>query len=652
MCGFAGYFTLGSGEQASEEILQRMSDAIMHRGPDDGGVWIDAGKRLGLSHRRLAIVDLSAAGHQPMTSDAGRYVLVYNGEVYNHQLMRQALLQAGAAPAWRGHSDTETLLAGFEHWGVEETLKRAIGMFALAVFDNSNQTLILARDRLGEKPLYAGWQGNSFLFGSELKALKSHPGFLHRLDRDALVLYFRHNYIPAPYSIYQGISKLAPGSMLELDLATGKQQQKVYWDLTAISAEGINSPNKSPASAVVDELDTLLSDAVGQQMVADVPLGAFLSGGIDSSTIVALMQAQSSRKVRTFSIGFDDPAYNEAQFAKAVAAHLGTEHTEWYLSGRDALDMVPKLASIYDEPFADASQIPTCLVAALAKQQVTVALSGDAGDELFNGYERYDITAQLWQKLQKMPLGARKVAASMIQALPATGLNRMAGLANLVLPGKYQHAQPGDRLHRLADFIAAKDARQLYLQLVSHTVTPEQLVAGADAVPSAVAAAEFDLPGADLRSVLAFIDQHTYLPDDILVKVDRALMSVSLEGRVPMLDHRVVEFAARTPLDLKVRDGKNKWCLRQVLYRYVPAELIERPKKGFAVPVANWLRGPLKPWAEQLLDEKRMQQQGVLNVPLVQQMWREHSLGLRNHAYQLWNILMLQAWLDQNNLSH
>lgn len=652
MCGFAGYFTLGSGDNVNETMLQRMSDAILHRGPDDGGVWIDSARRLGFCHRRLAIVDLSAAGHQPMQSAAGRYVLVYNGEVYNHLKLRAELAHAGAAPEWRGHSDTETLLAGFEHWGITETLQRAIGMFALAVFDSHSQQLILARDRMGEKPLYAGWQGNSFLFGSELKALKTHPDFLHQLNRDALVLYFRHNYIPAPYSIYQGIHKLEPGAMLQIDLASGQQQQSSYWDLTRITKEGLTQQHSADPTAVVDELESLLLDAVGQQMVADVPLGAFLSGGIDSSTIVALMQAQSSRKVRTFSIGFDDPAYNEAEFAKAVATHLGTEHTEWYLSGKDALEMVPKLATIYDEPFADASQLPTCLVAALAKQQVTVALSGDAGDELFNGYERYEITAQLWQKLQKTPWAARKAAAALIQAMPATALNRMAGVANLVLPSKFKHAEPGDRLHRLAGLLEAKDPRQLYLQLVSHHLQPETLVAGANAVVSAVAADKFTLAGADLRTQLAFIDQQTYLPDDILVKVDRALMAVSLEGRVPMLDHRVVEFAARTPLDFKVRDGKSKWCLRQVLYRYVPSELIERPKKGFAVPVASWLRGPLKPWAEQLLDEKRMQQQAVLNVALVQQMWREHSLGLRNHAYQLWNILMLQAWLDQNTLSH
>lgn len=646
MCGFAGYFTRQNVNYDAMDVLRQMSDAIEHRGPDDAGQWLDETQRIGLCHRRLSIVDLSAAGHQPMISACGRYVLVYNGEVYNHLKLRKELADAGNAPVWRGHSDTETLLAGFICWGVAETLKRCIGMFAFALYDLTTQKLIIARDRMGEKPLYYGWQNHTFLFGSELKALRAHPDFAHQIDRDALVLYFRHNYIPAPHSVYQGIYKLKPGSIVDIDLVTGAEQHMLYWDLDRITQTGLDEPLTADANTVVSQLDTLLQDAVAQQMVADVPLGAFLSGGVDSSTIVALMQSQSSRKVRTFSIGFDDPQFNEAEFAKAVAKHLGTEHTEWYLSGADALELVPNLATFYDEPFADASQIPTGLVAALAKQQVTVALSGDAGDELFNGYERYEIAEQLWRKIKHLPLPLRRIIAKTVQAVPASGYNSIAGVANLVLPARYQNSQPGDRLHKAADLLQSADAAEMYLNLISHHRHPEQFVAGAQAIASA--ASSVYLQDADLRTQFAFIDQQTYLPDDILVKVDRALMAVSLEGRVPMLDHRVVEFAARVPLDMKVRHGSSKWCLRQVLYKYVPKPLIERPKKGFAVPLANWLRGPLLHWAEQLLDERRMLQQGILNCEAVQQLWREHKSGQRNHAYLLWNVLMLQDWLAHN----
>ncbi|GFM66531.1 asparagine synthetase B [Pseudomonas cichorii] len=653
MCGIAGQ--LKWPRQSTEVSLfnecARMADAIIHRGPDDHGVWVKPDAGIGLAHRRLSIVDLSPAGHQPMPSTSGRYVIAFNGEIYNHLELRNLLEQSGRAPAWRGHSDTETLLAAFDTWGVEKALKQCIGMFAIALWDIEQKTLILARDRLGEKPLYYGWQGQGeqavFLFGSELKALRAHPSFRASVDRNALTLYFRHNYIPAPHSIYEGIQKLQPGSILRVSLERPEPEIQEYWSVRQTILDGSESrlAYRAPHEAV-NELDALLKSAVAQQMIADVPLGAFLSGGIDSSTIVALMQSQSSKPVKTFTIGFHEKGYNEAEHAKAVAKHLGTDHTELYVTPEEAMAVIPSLSAMYDEPFSDSSQIPTFLVSQLARQHVTVSLSGDAGDELFSGYTRYTAASGAWRKLSRLPLSLRKAAASSITALSP---DTWSSLASWLPSARFQH-RFGDKLHKGAGVLGSTSIDQLYHGLVSHWSSPEELVIGGHEPQTLLTGNMPDLKGLDSVERMMALDLLTYLPDDILTKVDRASMAVTLESRVPMLDHRVVEFAWKLPQSLKQRDGVGKWALRQVLYRYVPQSLIDRPKMGFGVPIDAWLRGPLREWAEELLDESRLRQEGYLRPEPIRQKWAEHLSGSRNWAYHLWDILMFQAWLENNSL--
>ena len=653
MCGFAGFLGPQRSATASEDLarLERMGNAIAHRGPDDSGLWADSAARIGLSHRRLAIVDLSAAGHQPMHSANGRYVLAFNGEIYNHMALRAELDKAGLAPAWRGHSDTETLLAGFAAWGLQETVQRAIGMFAIAVWDRENRVLTLIRDRLGEKPMYYGWQGQGeqgvFLFGSELKALKAHPAFTAGVDRNALCLLMRHNYVPAPYSIYQGILKLEPGCLLTVSLEATDAALTRYWSAANAATSGVASLFEGTPQQAVDELEVLLKSAVKQQMMSDVPLGAFLSGGIDSSTVVALMQAQSSRPVQTFTIGFNEEGFNEAEHAKAVASHLGTDHTELYVSAQQAMEVIPKLPQLYCEPFSDSSQIPTFLVSQLARRKVTVSLSGDAGDELFCGYNRYMLANRVWQNLSAVPSGIRRMAASGIQALPPQRWNSIAKPIQVMLPKNMRYANLGDKLHKAAGVLASQNADSLYLGLVSHWDKPSHLVANSVEPPTWLQGKTPALNGLDPIQRMMALDTLTYLPDDILAKVDRAAMGVSLEGRVPFLDHRVVEFAWRLPQNLKLRDGQTKWALRQVLYRHVPKALIERPKMGFGVPIGDWLRGPLKDWAEALLDEARLKQEGFFNPVPIRQKWAEHLSGIRNWQSHLWDVLMFQAWLEK-----
>lgn len=653
MCGITGFLggrQQGAGERAA--LVEAMANRIRHRGPDDSGAWCEEGIPLALGHRRLAIVDLSAAGHQPMMSGEGRYVIVFNGEIYNHLDIRAELQRSGHAVQWRGHSDTETLLAGFDIWGVDATVSRAVGMFAFALWDRQARALTLGRDRLGEKPLYYGWQGSgearAFLFGSELKALQAHPVFERRIDRDALCLFMRYNNVAGTASIYEGIQKLSPGHLLTVSLDARDPVERAYWSGAEIALQGVNQPFSGSLTQAVDALDQLLRSAIRQQMMADVPLGAFLSGGVDSSTIVALMQAQSMRPVKTFSIGFHDDIYNEAEHAKAVASHLGTEHTELYVTAEQAMAVIPKLPTLYDEPFADSSQIPTYLVSELARQSVTVALSGDAGDELFCGYNRYQLTAALWGRLSRVPVGARALMARLLTHLSPQRLNALAAS----MPGARRWANIGEKIHKGAGVMAAGSAEELYLGMVSQWRDPEALVIGSVGQQTLFTLPDSITDGlSDVERMMA-LDMLTYLPNDILTKVDRAAMGCSLETRVPFLDHRVVEFAWQLPLISKLHSEGNgyttKWALREVLYRYVPKALIERPKMGFGVPIDSWLRGPLRAWAEDLLDEGRLKREGFLNPVLVRQKWSEHLSGRRNWQHPLWCVLMFQAWPEEN----
>ena len=646
MCGISGFFAAGSdfADAQARAELRHMANAIAHRGPDSDGYWTDPATGIALAHRRLAIVDLSEHGHQPMMSHCGRYVIVFNGEIYNHTELRQEI----RGRPWRGHSDTETILALMTDLGPVRVLEKLVGMFAIAVWDRESRTLTLARDRMGEKPLYYGWQGAgqhaTFLFGSELKALKAHPTFAADIDRNALCLYMRHNYIPAPYSIYQGIAKLEAGCLLTVSLAQPEPKIERYWSAANVAVAGCAAPFPGSPEQAVDELELLLKSVVQQQMVADVPLGAFLSGGIDSSTIVALMQAQSSRPVKTFTIGFNEEGYNEAVHAKAVAAHIGAEHTELYVSPQQALDVIPLLPRLYCEPFSDSSQIPTFLVSQLARQHVTVSLSGDAGDELFCGYNRYQLTEKLWHKLAFVPAPLRALVAKGITTLSPTAWDKLADF----IPGAGRYAALGDKLHKGAGVLASATVDELYLGMVSHLHNPAKWVIGGQEPLTHLTGLRPDLGGLGAVERMMALDTISYLPDDILVKVDRAGMGVSLECRVPFLNHRLVEFAWSLPLTYKLREGQTKWPLRQVLYRHVPRELIDRPKMGFGVPLHDWLRGPLRDWSEELLDEARLAREGYFYPAPIRQIWAEHLSGRRNWMAQLWNVLMFQAWLEAN----
>ncbi|BFT62033.1 asparagine synthase (glutamine-hydrolyzing) [Pseudomonas moorei] len=644
MCGIAGFWHPNSqGRYDGLTALTRMTNAILHRGPDDAGAW-DNGAGLFLGHRRLAIVDLSSAGHQPMASPTGRYVIVFNGEIYNFQVLRKSLDAAHQSPLpWRGHSDTEVMLAAFEHWGIQETLSRLVGMFALAVWDRTRETLTLARDRIGEKPLYYGLKKGALLFASELQALEAHPGFDSEVSRDSLALLLKYAYVPSPHSIYEGIHKLPPGTWIELDYAALESGNvgapQAYWQLPVIQ---LGSHTGISDSEMIDQLDELMRTTISEQMVADVPLGAFLSGGIDSSLIVGMMQSLSSQKVKTYTIGFDNAGYNEAEHAKAVARHLGTDHTELYVSGTDALDVVPKLPDIYGEPFADSSQIPTYLVSQLARGHVTVSLSGDAGDELFGGYNRYQFLPNVWRKLSRVPGPARRLAARMIESASPSRWDSIASGLTPITPTSLRVRLPGDKLHKLATVMRHDTPGLMYDRVVSQWPNASDVIIGAHCMPSAASVGDSDFASWMMRQ-----DTLTYLPDDILAKVDRAAMAVSLETRVPFLDHRIVEFATALPMSFKVRNGSTKWILRQLLDRYVPRELIERPKMGFGIPLHEWLRGPLRDWAESLLDPQRLAREGYFTPGPIRAVWEKHLRGQGNYQHQLWPVLMFQAWLDR-----
>lgn len=630
MCGLTGFYqgSIFSSADTVQEHLKKMTDAIRHRGPDSEGFWHDLDDGIAFGHRRLSILDLSDAGHQPMLSDDGRYVIAFNGEIYNHLDLRKQLEFQGLAPNWRGHSDTETLLACVSSWGIENTLKATTGMFAIALWDKLDKELTLARDRIGEKPLYWGWSGRTLLFGSELKALKQHPDFEAEIDRSALALFLRYSYIPAPYSIYQGIEKLLPGYYVQIKKGQSRLEvnTKCYWSFQEIVEAGSRDPFKGSDIEATDLLEQMIKNSLKGQMEADVPLGAFLSGGVDSSMIVALMQIQSKKPIKTFAIGFDESGYNEAEYAKAVAMHLRTEHTELYVTSKDALDIIPSLAKTYCEPFADDSQIPTYLVSKMAKQQVTVALSGDAADELFGGYNTYQFVPKVWRVLQRFPLPIRDLAARLMTGLP--------------VPIK---------LSKLIDVLPAKERADFYNLVVSHWKNADQVVINANNIPTTIEKSTHLYQRGSFEQWMMAVEAQQYMIDDVLVKVDRAAMANSLEVRVPMLDHKLVEFAYTLPFDMKIRNGTGKWILREVLYRHVPRELIERPKKGFSVPLALWLRGPLREWAEPLLDDRRLNNEGYFHPEKIRLAWREHLSGKRDHSTKLWCILMFQSWLDNEH---
>jgi asparagine synthase (glutamine-hydrolysing) len=645
MCGIAGLIATERPSDWSGETITKMIDCLEHRGPDDRGVWGSSRAPVMLGHRRLSIVDLSATGHQPMVSQDGRYALVLNGEIYNFKLLREKLEAVGRR--FRGRSDTEVVLSAIEQWGVEAALKRFTGMYALAVWDELEGQLFLARDRVGEKPLYYGWANGSFVFASELKALRAIPGWSPELDLDAVGLQMRYTYIPAPYSVYKGISKLEPGTYVKVTLRDVLEIGPAvpYWNLGDIALS--DRSHSRGRAEVADELEQLLTEVVGHQMVADVPLGAFLSGGIDSSLVTALMQKQSPTPVKTFSIGFDEVEYNEAHHAATVARHLGTDHTELYVSAQQARDVIPMLPDIYDEPFSDSSQIPTYLVSKIARECVTVALSGDGGDEVFGGYTRYLMGKRAWGNIKRIPGPLRRVLSSGIDRTSAQTFNSINALFRPLLPRRHQYKNVGQKIKKLSASLHQSDAHSIYAPMIEFWGEPGDLVYGAKSLEFlGQHRATFDAL-CDFTEQMMFADTVTYLPDDILTKVDRASMAVSLETRAPFLDHRVVEFMWSLPADFKISGNETKCLLRDILYRHVPRQIVERPKMGFGVPIDHWLRGPLREWAEDLLAEDRLNRQGIFDSRAVQKKWQEHLEGRVSWQYLLWPVLMFQAWHER-----
>lgn len=702
MCGFSGFITSDASVLSrAHENVSCMALAIQHRGPDDAGTWADASAGIALGFRRLSILDLSSAGHQPMRSANGRFIMTFNGEIYNHRDLRDLLStdQLGnPSQPWRGHSDSETLLACFEAWGLEETLQKTVGMFAIALWDTQTRTLHLTRDRFGEKPLYYGWvtpesnASTAFVFGSELKALRAYPGFANPVSREALALYMRFTYVPAPYSIYQKIFKLEPGCLLSIDTSGSVHQtakllnaahvpsvpvayseplrppakqggvhMQRWWSLASVVEVGAQNQISSENEGL-EILEQYLKEAVRVQSLADVPLGAFLSGGIDSSCIVALMQAQAPSSIKTFTVGFEEAGFDESPHARAVAKHLGTDHNELFVSAKQAQAVIANLPTMYDEPFADSSQIPTHLICKAARKQVAVALSGDAGDELFGGYNRYIWAPRIWSRLAWLPYPARQALSALILSVPALGWDALSRSVNALKPASKNITRAGDRAHKLAARLGGvHNLDELFKSLVSEWQDPAQVVklAGGESgdqisvflrEPASMLSDPWPAEGVEQQQLrMMYRDSMTYLPDDILCKVDRAAMATSLETRVPFLDHRVAELAWRMPLDMKIRNGQGKWALRQILYKYVPKNFFERPKAGFAIPVGQWLRGPLKDWAESLIDEKRLEVEGYFYPKPIRDKWAQHLSGRFDHTASLWTVLMFQSWLESNS---
>jgi asparagine synthase (glutamine-hydrolysing) len=648
MCGIAGFWQSKRTREHPCEVLNRMGAALKHRGPDDSGVFYQEDAGLGLAFRRLSILDLSSEGHQPMFSASGRYVMVFNGEVYNFEEIRNCL----DPHRWRGGSDTEVMLQAIERWGLEASLHRFVGMFAIALWDVRERKLHLVRDRLGIKPIYYGSFGGTFAFGSELKAIRQLEEFVPEIDRNTLALYMRHSYVPSPHCIYKGLHKLKPGCMLTLDCASGTPIISKYWSVEETARNGLESPLHVDDSEAVHQLHELLRHSVRLRMISDVPLGAFLSGGVDSSTVVALMQEQSRRPVSTFTIGFCEQGYNEAADAKRVAEHLGTEHTELYLSSKDALGVIPLLPNLYDEPFSDPSQIPTYLVSKLARQYVTVSLSGDGGDELFGGYNRYKWTRKIWGLNNLIPRGARRTAASIIRAVSPRRFDAVFDSLAPILPKRFRHSTPGDKTHKLADFLAMDGPQAVYYSALSHWRDPEGIVLGSMEPDTVRGTIQQAFGSVDIEDAMMLADLLYYLPDDILTKVDRASMAVSLEVRVPLLDHRIVEFAWRLPALMKIRKTTTKWILRRVLHKYVPQNLVERPKMGFGVPIDGWIRGELKDWAEDLLSARSLSAHNLFDVQQIRDKWDQHVSGVRNWQYLLWDVLVFQSWFNGSQPIH
>ena len=652
MCGFSGFLNHNLNYGDPIDLLLRMGGQLIHRGPDDSGTWFDKDSGVGFSHRRLSVVDLSTHGHQPMHSIGGRYVIAYNGEIYNHLELKNELIQAGVA--FRGSSDTEVLLAAIEAWGLERTLQKSIGMFAFSLWDCNEKTLALVRDRMGEKPLYYGWQGfgnqQTFLFGSELNALRQHHSWQGGVERDSLADLLRYNYIPAPQTIHPNIFKLRPGYFLYLkknDKNEWVEKEKCWWSLQTIAKQASDHPFSGSRIEAIDQLEVLLQNSIQKQSLADVPLGVFLSGGVDSSSVAATMQSASNRPVKSFTIGFENSDYDESNNARAVARHIGSDHHESIVTAKDALSLIPKLPNYFDEPFADASQIPTLLVSALAKQKVTVALSGDGGDELFAGYNRHQWAPQLQQKFKYLPIVIRKAIAVLIELHSPRGWDYFFKIVDPILPNRLRARHAGEKIHKIALLLKQNGEKELYSTLVR--IWPNKIpVLGGSSHNLINDHAALWSHGKNFTESMSYLDSVTYLPDDILTKVDRSAMSHSLETRVPLLDHRIVEFAAQLPLSMKIHQGSGKWILKELLDRYVPRNLIERPKSGFGVPIGEWLKGPLRDWAEDLLSEERLKNEGYFNVREVRRVWAQHTSGRKNQQYQLWSVLMFQAWLEHN----
>lgn len=645
MCGFVGFILSSNKGRDIANNINKMTQSIEHRGPDDKGVWIDKNLGVALGHRRLSIMDTSILASQPMESNSKRYVIVYNGEIYNFKELRKSLIKCGVI--FKSQSDTEVLLSAIDNWGIESSLKAIVGMFAFALWDKKEKILTLSRDRMGEKPLYYGFQDGTFTFGSELKSLKLHPDWIGEINRDSIALQMQYGYIPAPYSIYKSIYKLMPGSYVQFNVRSKLlAKPKEYWSMKSVYEEGIKNPYNYSNSGAVKSLDELLNRTIREKMISDVPLGAFLSGGVDSATLVSLMQFNSSKKIKTFSIGFFEENYNEAHHAKKIANYLQTDHTELYVTNKQVMNVIPKLPHIYDEPFSDSSQIPTFLVSEMASRSVKVVISGDGGDELFAGYNRYTYGQSLWEKSLKIPKGIQSTIAKFILNYQISSWDKLGDFYEIFFPRKISRI--GEKLHKLANTLPITSQEELYLSLISSWKNPVDLVIKSKDVITTINNIDKHLVCDNFATKMMYLDLITYLPDDILCKVDRASMYSSLETRAPFLDHRVVEFAARLPMRQKIHDGHSKWLLRQVLYNYIPKELVEHPKMGFSIPIGLWLRGPLREWSESLINSNRLEKEGYLNADLVQEKWNEHLSGKRDWQNLLWNVLMFQSWLDVN----